>query len=73
MKLQCWMVPQSEADETLACEGALQTSPFPGGAAARLPVETAVVMKRCTVSTQPSKDQDFPKPLSIFRQAGDGW
>lgn len=66
MKLQCRMVPDSEADKTLACEGALQTSPFPRSASARLPVERPVVLERCTLSTQLSKHHDFPiAPLHL--------
>lgn len=45
------MVPESEADETLAREGALQTSAFPGSAAARLPMERVVITEPCPVST----------------------
>lgn len=73
MKLQCWMVPDSEASETLAWEGALQTSPFPGGAATRLPTEGAMVTERCTMSTQQSEHQGFSKPLSLFRRFGGSW
>lgn len=50
MKLHCWMVPDSEADEMLTCEGALQTSSFPGDAAARLPAERAVVTETRALS-----------------------
>lgn len=60
MKLQCWMMPDSKADEKLAFEGPSQTSPFPGDAAARLPTKRAVGVGRCTVSTLAAQAPGLP-------------